>query len=119
MNAMLRALRWLLRDIRDARTRGEQLLRANLSEAQRRQLDEFNYFEVTGGASGNLYRIRNTFSINVDELDERRTVVRKWCFGPEGNLVRGDVLLAQKVALELFEHDALAVANRYPAEQAC
>ena len=67
----------------------------------------------TGGASGRRYRIRNTFSINVDELDEKRKVVRKWCFSPEGSLVTGDVLLAQKLALELFERDALAVANRY------
>ena len=35
-----------------------------------------------------------------------------WCFFPEGNLVTGDVMLAQKVALELFETDALKIANK-------
>ena len=119
MNAVLRILRWFFRDVGDARTRGERLLRANLSATQLRQLDDVNYFEVTGGASGRRYRIRNTFRINVDELDEQRKVVRKWCFSPEGNLVCGDVLLAQKLALELFEWDALAVANRYPANHGC
>jgi hypothetical protein len=38
-------------------------------------------------------------------------VVAKWCFGPRGNLVVGDVLLAQKIALET-ELEALAKANR-------
>ena len=34
------------------------------------------------------------------------------CFAPEGGLVVGDVMLAQKLALELFESDTLKVANR-------
>ena len=38
--------------------------------------------------------------------------VRVLCFMPEGRVPLGDVLLAQKVALELFEADALRVANR-------
>jgi len=36
---------------------------------------------------------------------------------PEGNLVRGDNLLAQKLALELFETEALSCANKFPAEK--
>jgi hypothetical protein len=35
-----------------------------------------------------------------------------WCFVPKGSLVTGDVMLAQKIALETFECRALAVANR-------
>lgn len=35
-----------------------------------------------------------------------------WCFGPEGYLPVGDVMLAEKIALETDEHAALAVANR-------
>jgi hypothetical protein len=116
MNA-LRALRQFFHDIQDARTRGKHLLRANLTAVQLRELDALNYFEVTGGASGTSYRIHNSANINVDELDEQRKVVCKWCFGPEGSLVRGDILLAQKLALELFECDTLAVANRHPVEE--
>jgi hypothetical protein len=36
-----------------------------------------------------------------------------WCFVPEGGLVAGDVMLAQKIALETNERAALAVANRF------
>ena len=36
-----------------------------------------------------------------------------WCFVPEGNLVPGDVMLAQKIALETDERGALAVARQF------
>ena len=36
------------------------------------------------------------------------------CFEPQGQLPVGDVMLAQKVALELFESKALRVANASP-----
>ena len=34
---------------------------------------------------------------------------------PEGHLVAGDVMLAQKLALELFESDTLKIANKFSA----
>jgi hypothetical protein len=34
------------------------------------------------------------------------------CFMPVGRLVAGDVILAQRIALEADEHSALKVANR-------
>ena len=37
------------------------------------------------------------------------------CFMPQGGLVVGDVLLAQKLSLELFEPEARAVANIMPS----
>jgi hypothetical protein len=114
---VLRKLRRFFQDIRDARTRGKHLLRSNLSAVQLRELDALNYFEVTGGASGIHYRIHNSANINVDELDADRKVVCKLCFSPQGSLVRGDILLAQKLALELFECDALAIATRHPVAQ--
>jgi hypothetical protein len=36
-----------------------------------------------------------------------------WCFVPKDNLVAGDVMLAQKIALETDERGALAVANNF------
>ena len=33
---------------------------------------------------------------------------------PEGKLAVGDIMLAQKLALELFESDTLQVANKFP-----
>jgi hypothetical protein len=39
------------------------------------------------------------------------------CFEPQGQLPVGDVMLAQKVALELFESKALRVANASAAQR--
>jgi hypothetical protein len=39
-------------------------------------------------------------------------MVAQWCFGPEGGLAPGDILLAQKIALETMERKVLALANR-------
>jgi hypothetical protein len=50
--------------------------------------------------------------MNVHELDSAGRMVAQWCFAPQGQLVVGDVSLAQKVALETMEREALAAANR-------
>ncbi|RZM94007.1 hypothetical protein CWO91_39725 [Bradyrhizobium genosp. SA-3] len=38
----------------------------------------------------------------------------QWCFIPLGGLVAGDVMLAQKIALETDEERALSVGNSFP-----
>jgi hypothetical protein len=48
--------------------------------------------------------------MNIEELTAD-DVIRRWCFAPEGASATGDVMLAQKIALETFELDALAIAN--------
>ena len=96
----------------EAHERGMRLLRENLTSAQRAQYDRYGYFEVVGGRTGKRYRIRHGRSMNIDQLDKNGRRVCGWCFFPEGNLVTGDVMLAQKVALELFEVDALKIANK-------
>jgi hypothetical protein len=40
-------------------------------------------------------------------------LVATWCFGPEESLPMGDILLAQKIALENDEEAALAIAIRH------
>jgi hypothetical protein len=50
----------------------------------------------------------------VDLVDKDGRPSRTLCFIPEGHLAVGDVMLAQKFALELFEAEALMVANRTP-----
>jgi hypothetical protein len=50
--------------------------------------------------------------MNIDELDEAGRYVCGWCFHPAATPVPADVMLAQKLALELFEADALKVARR-------
>ena len=54
--------------------------------------------------------------MNVEQLDKNGKRVCLLCFVPEGPLVLGDVMLAQKLALELFEPQALAVANIIPTK---
>jgi hypothetical protein len=68
---------------------------------------------VIGGSAGRTYRIRLNGPINVEELDRDGWCIERLCFFPEGNLVDNDVVLAQKVALETFESEALAIANRF------
>ena len=70
---------------------------------------------MIGGQTGRRYRVHDMNSINVEELDSEGHCVKKLCFQPEGLLVAGDVLLAQKIALELYELEALCVANAYPS----
>jgi len=95
-----------------ARTRGLKLLKKNLSPIQRDQFDACGYFEVVGGQTGRRYRIKSGTEMNVERLDKRGRTIHVLCFVPEGGLVAGDVMLAQKLALELFEADALKVANK-------
>jgi hypothetical protein len=52
--------------------------------------------------------------MNIEELGEDGTPIGVRCFGPIGNLPLGDVMLTQKLALEINELAALAVANRVP-----
>jgi hypothetical protein len=96
-----------------AQERGIRLLKENLTAAQRRQYEKYGYFEVVGGKSGKRYRIRHGRQMNIEQLDRNGRRVCGWCFFPQGSLVSGDVMLGQKVALELFEADALRIANRF------
>ena len=87
------------------------LLKANLSPAQQSQFDQHSFFDTKGGDSGKRY-IRHGRVGNVEEHNSKGVCVRKWCFAPAGQLPMGDVMLAQKLALENFEQDAIRMANR-------
>ena len=93
--------------------RGLELLKEWLSTEQFAQYDAKSYFEVTGCHSGKRYRISHGTSMNIHELDGSGRPRVGWCFAPKGYLVAGDVMLAQKIALETDERGALAVANRF------
>jgi hypothetical protein len=94
-------------------TRGTTLLREWLSPEQKAQFDCFKSFDVIGCDSGKSYRIQYGASANVVELDDVGRPTMGWCFVPAGNLVPGDVMLAQKIALETDEGYALAVARQF------
>lgn len=102
------------RQARLAQQRATALLLENLTLEQRTQYRNFEYFEVIGGESGRRYRIWRRTHQNIEELDrwgDRRCI---WCVGPTG-VAMEDILLAQKTALELFEFEALRIANPYSA----
>ena len=93
--------------------RSLQLLRRWLSPAQRTQYGQRGYFEVLGGETGSRYRIYTGTSTNVCEIDENGRPKVGLCFLPRGDLPIGDVMLAQKIALESCETSALAVARKF------
>lgn len=95
-----------------AHERSMQLLRANLTPCQLRQFETCSYFDVVGGTTGHIYRIHRGEARNIDEQDDAGAWIYTWCFLPMGRLAEGDVLLAQKVALESFELEARAVGVR-------
>jgi hypothetical protein len=97
---------------RQAEQKGAALLRTWLSPEQAELWGTYRHFYVVGSDTGTRYRIRHSKLMNVDELDSRGKVVAQWCFGPRGDLVVGDVVLAQKIALETMELETLAIANR-------
>jgi hypothetical protein len=93
--------------------RGVGLLLANLTPQQRRQYKRDRHFDVIGGQSGTRYRLWHCFQQNIEELDGNSRRRWVWCFHPRETLVLGDVLLAQKTALELFEGEAIRIAHGY------
>jgi hypothetical protein len=100
-------------DEKDPRARGLRLLRAWLSPPQLEQFNAKRHFDVIGCDTGRRYRIHYGISMNVYELDHGGRPKIGWCFLPEGRLVPGDVMLAQKIALETSEIPALSVAINF------
>ena len=100
--------------IRKAQARGLQLLIENLSTSQRDQYEKHGFFDVIGGQTGKRYRIWHGSQMNVELFDSNGRCLCKLCFEPIGHLGVGDVMLAQKIALELFESEARMVASKAP-----
>jgi len=98
---------------REPERRSLKLMRRWLSAAQREQFDTRGYFDVIGSHTGRRYRIRTGYSTNILELDTFDNLVTRWCFVPAENLPAGDVMLAQKIALENDEPSALKVARSF------
>jgi hypothetical protein len=97
------------------------LLAKHLSPEQLREMDFKGGFTVKGGKTGVRYLIRQGRISNVYVLDKHGYVIANMCFGPAARqngssrqeLPDGDVMLAQKIALEDpdLEPEALRVAN--------
>jgi hypothetical protein len=96
---------------RVAHIRSMQFLLRNLTARQRDQFLKRDFFDVRGGDTGTTYRIKQGTQFNIEELDSRGRRLSILCFRPEGLLPVGDIMLAQKLALELFETQALEIAH--------
>jgi hypothetical protein len=94
-----------------AEERGVALLQAWLGPEQAEQWASQRSFEVLGCDTGTRYRITCGTAMNVHQLDQTGRRVARWCFVPKGDLVTGDILLAQKIALETMESQVLKLAN--------
>jgi hypothetical protein len=99
-----------LRSRAPAEQKSIALLRSWLTPAAR-PVEYREEFEVIGGDTGTRYRITYGTVMNDHQLDHDGKPFAQWCFRPEGKLAVGDVLLAQKIALENMERRALALAN--------
>jgi hypothetical protein len=96
-------------------SRGLRLMRGWLSTCQREQFDRSGHFDVVGCRTGRKYRIYHSVQPpNVFEIDDAGGRQMGLCFAPVGPLVPGDVMLAQKIALETDEQKVLITANRVP-----
>jgi hypothetical protein len=101
---------------RQAEEKGLALLNSWLTGEQAAQWMSRREFDVLGSDTGTRYRITTkSGGMNVHELDGTGRTVMRWCFGPAGLAVSGDILLAQKIALETMEDQARAIANRQRA----
>src|SRR5215831_6500295 len=96
--------------------KAKALLREWLSPEQLVQYERNRWFEVVGSKTGKRYRIQERQQQNVYELNAEGRPVRGWCFMPNGCLATGDVMLAQKIALETDENGAMKVALRFWSE---
>lgn len=96
-----------------AQAKGKALLLEHLTPEQKQEYETTKAFTVVG-QSGKKYRIKEGRQMNIDVLDENGNRASGVCFLPEGQLVDGDCMLAQKIALETCEDQALAVANKFP-----
>ena len=93
--------------------RASKLLKQWLSTQQLAQFNAHRYFDVIGCHSGKSYRIRYGTATNIYELDGAGRPKSVLCLVPDRPLAPGDVMLAQKMALETDEWSALAVAKRF------
>jgi hypothetical protein len=93
--------------------RAIKLLKEWLSAKQLAQFNAHRYFDVIGCHTGKNYRICYGTATNIYELDYAGRPRSVLCFVPNRPLAAGDVMLAQKIALETDEWSAVAVAKRF------
>lgn len=103
--------------------RAENLLLSWLTEEQATQYRESAhhhggpFFYVTGCDTGLQYRITSLNVYNVQQMSrDGKDIVKQICFIPEKFLPKPDVMLAQKLGLELAENVVLTIAKQHSDE---
>jgi hypothetical protein len=76
------------------------LLLTLLNQEQRHEFRANGYFHVTGGSSGDTYRIRVDSAVNIDVLGANGTVRYHLCARPIGNIPMYDVMAGQLLFLQ-------------------
>lgn len=99
----------LMSEDAEANKKAETLFLANLTPEQLKTHENYRYITVKGNSTGRIYKIFTSGSRTNNVETERRYL----CFGPR-DVPLYDFYLAQKVALECFENEALKVANVTP-----
>jgi hypothetical protein len=83
-----------------AEQKARSLLLTLLNQQQRHEFEAYGYFHVTGGSSGDRYRIRLDSAVNIDVLGENGTVRYHLCGRPTGNIPMYDVMSGQLLYLQ-------------------
>jgi hypothetical protein len=96
-----------------AQAKGLELLKSWLTPEQLASYEKTKSFEVIGSDTKKRYRIKHGRQMNIEEIDANGKRVRGLCALPEGGVVAGDCVLAQKLALETNEKQFLSVANKF------
>jgi len=121
VTSLFGCIAWAIRDAylkSGAHSRGLQLLADNLSEDQLHQFRTRGYFDAVGCISGKRYRISYGTIQNVVQIGRSGEPELGRCFMPKGDLVAGDCMLAQKIAIENCEQEVLRTALPFEVKEA-
>lgn len=107
------------KEARRSERRALVLLVRQLNHEQRQEFRMYRHFHVTGGSSGNRYRIRPDATANIDVLLPGGKVKHRLCAGPVGvpvyALMAGQLLYLQDPASEPRFLQRANIHPTYPA----
>jgi len=89
-----------MRNERRAKRKSLILLMSLLNPEQRQEFRQYRYFHVTGGSSGDRYRIRVGMIANIDVLRNDGKVKYRLCVRPNGDIPVYDVMAGQLLHLQ-------------------
>lgn len=98
-----------------AKQTARSLLLSLLNGEQRAEFEASGCFHVTGGSSGERYRIRADSAVNIDVFAQDGSIRFHLCARPAGNIPMYDVMAGQLLYLQDSSTEAsfLKQANRH------